>query len=225
VRRVELNYGYAVRYDNQWEIRYKVRGLLIDVWDTVDSPTWGIEAVARRLEREAMEKEITGREYQRLADFIRSGGCVAVCKTGAIFSKPTCEEAKAYCEAWQGGFVRFATAEEFEKEARRYFEEASKMREDVEKIRSLLIPAPTPPTPAPQPQPPQPPVVPTPPRQPEAPPAPTPPFPIPEEVKEKIEEVEKAVAKPTLLDVAVGFVKENWPIVLIGLLVLMVLLK
>jgi hypothetical protein len=99
------------------------------------------------------------------------------------------------------------------------------MREDVEKIRSLLIPAPTPPTPAPQPQPPQPPAVPTPPRPPEAPPAPTPPFPIPEEVKEKIEEAEKAVAKPTLLDVAVGFVKENWPIVLIGLLALMVLLK
>jgi hypothetical protein len=146
------------------------------VRDTVDSPTWGIEAVARRLEREAMEKEITGREYQKLADFIRSGGCVAVCKTGAIFSKPTCEEAKAYCEAWQGGFVRFATAEEFEKEARRYFEEASKMREDVEKIRSLLIPAPTPPTPAPQPQPPQPPVVPTPPKPPEEQPVPTPPL-------------------------------------------------
>jgi Putative modulator of DNA gyrase. len=226
VRRVDLNFGYAKRYDNQWEIRYSVRGLYIDVRDTVDSPAWGIEAVARKIEREAMLRETTGREYQELADFIRSGGCVAVCKTGAIFSKPTCEEAKAYCETWQGGFVRFATAEEFEEKARRYFEEASKMREDVEKIRSLLTPAP-PPTPTPTPPTPTPtPPTPT--------PVPTPPFPeipreIPEEVKEKIEEAEKIEeivrAKPTLLDVVVGFVKENWLIVLIGLLVLVVLLK
>jgi hypothetical protein len=217
MRRVELNYGYAVRYDRRWCIRWFSGGFGFDVCDLVDDPSFGIEAVAKRIEHYAWLCESTANALLKDAQLIRSGWCSALCKSGYRFTKPTCEEARAYCESWQGGFVKFVPAEDLEAGARYELERARKMREDAQRIRSLLEPVPAPP-PAVEPQPP---AVPTPPKPPEAPPAPTPPFPIPEEVKEKIEEVEKAVAKPTLLDV----IRENWVLVLIAILALMVLLK
>jgi hypothetical protein len=225
VRRVELNYGYAVRYDSRWCIRWQSGVYFLDVCDTVDSPIFGIEAIARQIERYASLSEATANSLLKDAQLIRSGWCSALCKTGMRFTKPTCEEARKHCEDWQGGFVRFITAEELEAEANKYMEIAQKRREDAQKIRSLLEPIPAPPPAVePQPQPP-PPAVPTPvPTPPTPTPAPQPfrpPEEIPEEVKEKIEEVEKAVAKPTLLDA----IRENWVLILIAILVLMVLLK
>jgi hypothetical protein len=73
VRRVELNYGYAVRYDRRWCIRWFSGGFGFDVCDTVDSPTFGVEAVAKRIEHYASLNEMTANSLLKDARLIRSG--------------------------------------------------------------------------------------------------------------------------------------------------------
>ena len=159
-RRVELNYGYVVVYANGYfDIHYNVPGYGADLEKVrVDDPNYGLLALASRIEDQAGNHEGTGKWYEELARRVREEGwCVAQCatKTWLYYPPPNaCERAREACELWQGGFVRFISADELEDLASKRYELARRMREDAATLRALYEEAPKPPPYTPPPAPP-----------------------------------------------------------------------
>ena len=142
--RIELNYGYIEVEDKRYYMEYTIPRYGTNYYrGWIDDPVWGISYIISLLEKWAKRHEEQYRMYKSLADYVKAGGYVAECRTGAWFKAMSPEEASGLC-VWQGGFVRFIPAEEFEQIANECLEAVYKIREDVEKLRQYFFPAPAP---------------------------------------------------------------------------------